>query len=291
MVGIDPDSDGLARAARLGVATTARGRRRPDGAAGLRRDRHRLRRDSAQAHIGERRGASRRGKRSIDLTPGGDRALMWSRRSISTTHLDARERQHGDLRRPGDDPDRRGGLPGHAGALRRDRRLDRVEIGRARAPARTSTSSPRPPRTPSRRSAAPPRGKAIIILNPAEPPLIMRDTVFCLTGDADAEADARPRSTRWCRGRSATFPATGSSRRSSSSASAPTSRPDPIARPGQPVTASRSAVFLEVEGAAHYLPAYAGNLDIMTSAALRVGERIAERLTFGDALGMSVDSA
>jgi acetaldehyde dehydrogenase len=38
-------------------------------------------------------------------------------------------------------------------------------------------------------------------------------------------------------------------------------------------------VFLEVEGAAHYLPAYAGNLDIMTSAALRVAERIAERIT------------
>ena len=41
----------------------------------------------------------------------------------------------------------------------------------------------------------------------------------------------------------------------------------------------RVSVFLEVEGAAHYLPAYAGNLDIMTSAALRVGERIAEAST------------
>jgi acetaldehyde dehydrogenase len=43
------------------------------------------------------------------------------------------------------------------------------------------------------------------------------------------------------------------------------------------------SVFLEVEGAAHYLPAYAGNLDIMTSAALRVAERIAEDLTAAEA--------
>jgi acetaldehyde dehydrogenase len=46
---------------------------------------------------------------------------------------------------------------------------------------------------------------------------------------------------------------------------------------------TRITVFLEVEGAAHYLPAYAGNLDIMTSAALRVGERVAERLPQGAA--------
>ncbi len=40
----------------------------------------------------------------------------------------------------------------------------------------------------------------------------------------------------------------------------------------------KTSIFLEVEGAAHYLPAYAGNLDIMTSAALRTAEKLAERL-------------
>jgi acetaldehyde dehydrogenase len=59
--------------------------------------------------------------------------------------------------------------------------------------------------------------------------------------------------------------------------------PVPSDQPVHTITGGASAthqvtVFLEVEGAAHYLPSYAGNLDIMTSAALRVGERIAERL-------------
>lgn len=117
------------------------------------------------------------------------------------------------------------------------------------------------------------RGKAIIILNPAEPPLIMRDTVFCLIGDADHEAVRA--SVKEMAARVAEYvpgyrlkhdvqftPVTESVR---------TLVPEDVG----PVT-TRVSVFLEVEGAAHYLPAYAGNLDIMTSAALRVAEAIAE---------------
>ena len=79
--------------------------------------------------------------------------------------------------------------PGDAGAVRRDRRLGGVAVGRARAPAPTSTSSRTRRRRPSPRSAARPAGKAIIILNPVEPPMIMRDTVFCVIGaDADEAA-------------------------------------------------------------------------------------------------------
>jgi acetaldehyde dehydrogenase len=47
---------------------------------------------------------------------------------------------------------------------------------------------------------------------------------------------------------------------------------------GPAMTGLKTSIFLEVEGAAHYLPAYAGNLDIMTSAALRTAERMAQRM-------------
>ncbi|MFC4931420.1 acetaldehyde dehydrogenase (acetylating) [Massilia sp. GCM10023247] len=117
------------------------------------------------------------------------------------------------------------------------------------------------------------KGKAIIVLNPAEPPLMMRDTVYCMTAlDADQEAI----------------------RRSVAEMAAAVQEyvpgyrlkqevqfdrcEDGVNLPGIGRTAGlKVSVFLEVEGAAHYLPAYAGNLDIMTSAALRTAERMAER--------------
>jgi acetaldehyde dehydrogenase len=119
------------------------------------------------------------------------------------------------------------------------------------------------------------RGKAIIVLNPAEPPLIMRDTVHCLVTDCDEEAvtasvEAMVGSVQgyvpgYRLKQKVQFDHVGAD--------------DPLrgllplgSRGGEPVKIS---VFLEVEGAAHYLPAYAGNLDIMTSAALRTAERMA----------------
>jgi acetaldehyde dehydrogenase len=110
------------------------------------------------------------------------------------------------------------------------------------------------------------RGKAIIILNPVEPPMIMRDTVFCAI-PAGADTDAI--------------------------AAAVDRRVAEVQRyvPGYALRAEpqfdepreawqghgRVAVFLEVRGAGDYLPEYAGNLDIMTAAAAQVGEVIAER--------------
>jgi acetaldehyde dehydrogenase len=119
-------------------------------------------------------------------------------------------------------------------------------------------------------------GKAIIVLNPAEPPLVMRDTVYCLTGNADEAAieaavqamvsevqdyvpgyrlKQRVQFERVGPGIKLPFPDTGAG-----------------------FVGLKVSVFLEVEGAAHYLPAYAGNLDIMTSAALRTAERVALNL-------------
>jgi acetaldehyde dehydrogenase len=122
------------------------------------------------------------------------------------------------------------------------------------------------------------RGKAIIILNPAEPPLIMRDTVLALIGDADHDA-IRDSIHTMIEQVAAYVPGYRLKqeiqfRRLEENEPVHTLVPE-----GSPAVTHQVTVFLEVEGAAHYLPAYAGNLDIMTSAALRVAESLAARST------------
>ena len=198
------------------------------------------------------------------------------RRSTSTQHRRRARREHGHLRRPGHDPDRRRGRVGDPGAVRRDRRVDRLPVGRARAPAPTSTSSPRPRPRAIESVGGARRGKAVIILNPAEPPLIMRDTRV-LPGRRPGRGDARGRSPSRSSGWSPTWPATCPGTGSSSRSRSP--QVDGGARtlvatagdpPGHRPARGRG-------GRATTCPPYAGNLDIMTSAALRVGERIAAR--------------
>ena len=118
------------------------------------------------------------------------------------------------------------------------------------------------------------RGKAIIVLNPAEPPLIMRDTVYCLIGPSadmhaveasilEMVAEVQSYVPGYRLKQAVQFEAIGDNH--------PLRVPD---MEGE-FAGFKVSVFLEVEGAAHYLPAYAGNLDIMTSAALKTAERIA----------------
>lgn len=118
-------------------------------------------------------------------------------------------------------------------------------------------------------------GKAIIVLNPAEPPLIMRDTVYVLSQGADKKeieksveqmvADVQKYVPGYRLKQNVQFEHFGGN--------------NPVSIPGiGKFEGLKTTVFLEVEGAAHYLPAYAGNLDIMTSAGLKTAERIAERL-------------
>jgi acetaldehyde dehydrogenase len=118
------------------------------------------------------------------------------------------------------------------------------------------------------------KGKAIIILNPAEPPVMMRGTVYCLSSGASEEEIEASVTTMvekvqgyvpgYRLKQKVQFERFGSN--------------NPIAIPGVgEFEGIKSSVFLEVEGAAHYLPAYAGNLDIMTSAALRTAEKIAQK--------------
>ena len=120
------------------------------------------------------------------------------------------------------------------------------------------------------------RGKAIIILNPAEPPLIMRDTVFALIGDADPLVHDRIRdSVDFMVQQVSTY--VPGYRLKQPVQFTPVHQDEPVhtlVAVGAPRVTHKVSVYLEVKGAAHYLPAYAGNLDIMTSAALRTAEHM-----------------
>ena len=111
------------------------------------------------------------------------------------------------------------------------------------------------------------RGKAIIILNPAEPPMIMRDTIFCAVApeaDRDAISESVVRMAQQVQ------------------EYVPGYRllQDPQFDDATEATMglTKVSIFVEVEGAGDYLPPYAGNLDIMTAAATRVGESIAKEI-------------
>ena len=110
------------------------------------------------------------------------------------------------------------------------------------------------------------RGKAIIILNPADPPMIMRDTIFCAIPE-DADHDAITASIHDVVAEVQTY-VPGYRLLNEPQFDEPS-----VVNGGQHVVTT----FIEVEGAGDYLPPYAGNLDIMTAAATKVGEEIAKR--------------
>ncbi|PHV66511.1 acetaldehyde dehydrogenase (acetylating) [Williamsia muralis] len=114
------------------------------------------------------------------------------------------------------------------------------------------------------------RGKAIIILNPAEPPMFMRDTVFCSV-PADADRDAIAASIYEMAGSVQQY-VPGYRLRAEPQFDEPSTTSGGLAR---------VEIFLEVEGAGDFLPPYSGNLDIMTAAATKVGESFASNLLAG----------
>ncbi|MBC3249468.1 MULTISPECIES: acetaldehyde dehydrogenase [Serratia] len=119
------------------------------------------------------------------------------------------------------------------------------------------------------------RGKAIIVLNPAEPSLMMRDTVYVLSEAVDQDK-VEASINEMAAAVQAYVPGYRLKQKVQFDvipADAPLNLPG-IGR----FSGLKTSVFLEVEGAAHYLPAYAGNLDIMTSAALATAERMAQAM-------------
>ncbi len=273
MVGIDPDSDGLARADRLGVATTAAG---VDGLIALDGfDEIDIVFDatSARAHEHNAGRLQPLGKRMIDLTPAAIGPYVVPAVNL-TDHLDA----------PNVNMVTCGGqatIPVVA-AVSRVVPVAYAEIvasiasksagpgTRANIDEFTETTSAAIVEVGGAR-----RGKAIIILNPAEPPLIMRDTVFCLVDAPDPAVHDEIRTSveKMVADVAAYVPGYRLKQQVQISA-IPEDQPVETLTDGTRPT-HQVSVFLEVEGAAHYLPAYAGNLDIMTSAGLQVAERIA----------------
>ncbi|WP_281686592.1 acetaldehyde dehydrogenase (acetylating), partial [Pseudomonas citronellolis] len=116
------------------------------------------------------------------------------------------------------------------------------------------------------------KGKAIIIMNPAEPPLIMRDTVYVLSEAVD-QAKVEASIEEMAAAVQAYVPGYRLKQK------VQFDEVHDLNIPGHgKFSGLKTSVFLEVEGAAHYLPAYAGNLDIMTSAALATAERMAQAM-------------
>ncbi|KVF69528.1 acetaldehyde dehydrogenase (acetylating) [Burkholderia sp. FL-7-2-10-S1-D7] len=272
MVGIDPSSDGLARAARLGVAVTH------EGVEGL--TRLPVFKDidfvfdatSAGAHV--KNDAFLRtlkpGIRMIDLTPAaiGPYCIPVVN---GEANVDARNVNMVTC----------GGqatIPMVAAISR----VAKVHYGEIIASISSKSAGPGTranidefTETTSKAIEAvggASKGKAIIILNPAEPPVIMRDTVYTLSERADRDA-VEASIEEMAEAVNAYVPGYRLKQKVQF---------DEVQNLNIPGLGSlsglKTSIFLEVEGAAHYLPAYAGNLDIMTSAGMRTAERMAQSM-------------
>ncbi|QSR30228.1 acetaldehyde dehydrogenase (acetylating) [Nocardioides sp. S5] len=277
MVGIDPGSDGLARAGRMGVQTTHKG---VDGLMAL-PDFHEIDiifdATSAKAHEANSAKLEPLGKRMIDLTPAAIGPYVVPAVNLED-HLDA----------PNVNMVTCGGqatIPIVAAVARV------VPVAYAEIVASIASKSAGPGTranidefTETTAAAiiqvgGAERGKAIIILNPAEPPLIMRDTVFALVHAPDPVVHEEiARSVEKMVADVAAYVPGYRLKQQVQINEIPGDQPvETLIAEGTARPTHQVSVFLEVEGAAHYLPAYAGNLDIMTSAALQVAERIAAR--------------
>lgn len=262
MVGIDPESDGLKRAREMGIKTTAEG---VDGLIPhMKADGVQIVFDatSAYVHAENSRKVNAEGALMIDLTPAAIGPFCVPPVNL-VEHVGKREMNVNMV------------TCGGQATIPMVAAISRVQpVGYGEIVATVSSKSSGPgtrknidefTRTTSgaiEKVGGAKKGKAIIIINPAEPPLIMRDTVHCLTEDEPDQEKI-------------------------------TASIDDMIKevqkyvPGYKLVngpvfdGNRVSVFLEVEGLGDYLPKYAGNLDIMTAAAARTAEMFAEEILAG----------
>ena len=275
MVGIDPQSDGLARAARLGAATTAQG---IDGLVALP-----CFKDigivfdatSAGAHARNNEILQRHGKRVVALPPPAIGPYVVPVVNMEE-HLDA----------PNLNMVTCGGqatIPMVAAVSR----VQNVAYGEIVATVSSRSVGPgtrknideftRTTAGAVEKVGGAKKGKAIIVINPAEPPLIMRDTVYTLSELADEDAIAESVA-RMAAAVQSYVPGYRLKQAVQFERIEQPIRIPGVGGVNEALTGLKTSIFLEVEGAAHYLPAYAGNLDIMTSAGLRTAEHMAARM-------------
>ncbi len=262
MVGIDPNSDGLKRAREMGIKTTAEG---VDGLLPhVEADGVQIAFDatSAYVHAENSRKLNELGVLMIDLTPAAIGPFC-----VPPVNL----REHVGRREMNVNMVTCGGqatIPMVA-AVSRVQAVNYAEIvatvsSRSVGPG-TRKNIDEFTRTTAgavEKVGGAKKGKAIIVINPADPPLIMRDTIHCLTAEKPRAAQIEESVHAMIREVQKYVPGYKLVN-------------------GPVIDGNRVSIFMEVEGLGDYLPKYAGNLDIMTAAAARTAEMFAEEMLAG----------
>ncbi|MBO6751926.1 MULTISPECIES: acetaldehyde dehydrogenase (acetylating) [Spongiibacter] len=262
MVGVDPDSPGLARAKEMGLKVTSEG---VDGMlATMREDGVQICFDatSAYVHAENSRKVNEQGALMVDLTPAAIGPYCVP--PVNLKDAVAEKVMNVNMVTCGGQAT----IPMVAAVSR----VQPVSYGEIVATVSSKSVGPgtrknideftRTTAGAVEKIGGASKGKAIIVINPAEPPLIMRDTIHCLTeGEPDQEAI----------------------RKSVDDMVAEVQKyvPGYRLKNGPIFDGNRVSMFMEVEGLGDFLPKYAGNLDIMTAAALRTAEMFAEEILAG----------
>ncbi|MFI0400499.1 MAG: acetaldehyde dehydrogenase (acetylating) [Thiolinea sp.] len=259
MVGIDPSSDGLARARDLGLKTTAEG---VDGLLPhIEADNIQIAFDatSAYAHAETSRKLTEKGMKVIDLTPAAIGPFCVPPVNL-LDHLDKGEANVNMVTCGG-----QATIP----MVYAVSRVQPVRYGEIVATVSSKSAGPGTRKNIDEftettsgaveKVGGAKKGKAIIILNPAEPPLMMRDTIHCIT-ETEPNRDAIIESVKAMQAEVQKYV------------------PGYRVKEGPIFDGNRVSIFVEVRGRGDYLPEYAGNLDIMTAAAARTAEMFAEQM-------------